>query len=248
MFRCVLKSDVLFHPKLKDVPSNFQKCFLIYKFVCKCDVNNIGHTTQRLDIMIHQQIPSHICNNTPIHSIVLGNLSPSAGLWHQLDNTSCACAYNRVKPEGGISHSCELGYSPNSNQNSANKNYFTCLSCFVTHLKQGKSIQPVLILLVFGKITLLFALLLATTPVWNSSSTSSTVKYSLMRRKRNKRPVLHLFNDILIQGSIPGRVFPKTQKWYLIPPCLTFKHYKVPIKGKVEQSRGKSSTLLFTLM
>ena len=23
------------------------------------------------------------------------------------------------------------------------------------------------------------------------------------------------------QGSIPGRVVPKTQKWYLIPPCLT---------------------------
>ena len=22
-------------------------------------------------------------------------------------------------------------------------------------------------------------------------------------------------------GSIPGRVIPKTQKWYLIPPCLT---------------------------
>ena len=23
------------------------------------------------------------------------------------------------------------------------------------------------------------------------------------------------------QGSIPGRVIPKTKKWYLIPPCLT---------------------------
>ena len=23
------------------------------------------------------------------------------------------------------------------------------------------------------------------------------------------------------QSSIPGRVIPKTQKWYLIPPCLT---------------------------
>ena len=22
-------------------------------------------------------------------------------------------------------------------------------------------------------------------------------------------------------GSIPGRVMPKTQKWYLMPPCLT---------------------------
>ena len=23
------------------------------------------------------------------------------------------------------------------------------------------------------------------------------------------------------RGSIPGRVIPKTQKWYLMPPCLT---------------------------
>ena len=37
------------------------------------------------------------------------------------------------------------------------------------------------------------------------------------------------------RGSIPGRVIPKTQRWYLIMPCLT-QHYKVRIKGKVEQS------------
>ena len=23
-------------------------------------------------------------------------------------------------------------------------------------------------------------------------------------------------------GSIPGRFIPKTRKWYLMPPCLTF--------------------------
>ena len=28
-------------------------------------------------------------------------------------------------------------------------------------------------------------------------------------------------NDPEDQGSIPGRVIPKTQKWYLILPCLT---------------------------
>ena len=33
--------------------------------------------------------------------------------------------------------------------------------------------------------------------------------------------------------SILGLVIPKTQeKWYLMPPCLTHKHYKVRIKGK----------------
>ena len=28
-------------------------------------------------------------------------------------------------------------------------------------------------------------------------------------------------NDPGDQGSTPGRVIPKTQKWYLMPPCLT---------------------------
>ena len=28
-------------------------------------------------------------------------------------------------------------------------------------------------------------------------------------------------NSPVDRGSIPGRVIPKTQKWYLMPPCLT---------------------------
>ena len=38
-------------------------------------------------------------------------------------------------------------------------------------------------------------------------------------------------------GSIPGRVIPKTQKMVLDAPLLNIQHYKVRIKGKVEQSR-----------
>ena len=38
-------------------------------------------------------------------------------------------------------------------------------------------------------------------------------------------------------GSIPGRVIPKTQKMVLDPSLLNTQHYKVRIKGKVEQSR-----------
>ena len=38
-------------------------------------------------------------------------------------------------------------------------------------------------------------------------------------------------------GSIPGRVIPKTQKMVLDDTLLTTQHYKVRIKGKVEQSR-----------
>ena len=43
-------------------------------------------------------------------------------------------------------------------------------------------------------------------------------------------------------GSIPGRVIPKTQKMVVDASCLTL--YKVLIKGKVEQSREKSSAPL----
>ena len=38
-------------------------------------------------------------------------------------------------------------------------------------------------------------------------------------------------------GSIPGRVIPKTQKMVLEGSLLSTQHYKVRIKGKVEQSR-----------
>ena len=37
--------------------------------------------------------------------------------------------------------------------------------------------------------------------------------------------------------SIPGRVIPKTQKMVLDASLLNTQHYKVRIKGKVEQSR-----------
>ena len=38
-------------------------------------------------------------------------------------------------------------------------------------------------------------------------------------------------------GSIPGRVIPKTQKMVLDASLLNTQHYKVRIKGKVEQFR-----------
>ena len=38
-------------------------------------------------------------------------------------------------------------------------------------------------------------------------------------------------------GSIPGRVIPKTQKMVLDASLPNTQHYKVRIKGKVEQSR-----------
>ena len=46
-------------------------------------------------------------------------------------------------------------------------------------------------------------------------------------------------------GSIPVRVIPMTLKMVLDASLLNTQHYKVRIKGKVEQSRERSSTLLY---
>ena len=45
-------------------------------------------------------------------------------------------------------------------------------------------------------------------------------------------------------GSISARVIPKTQKMALDAIFLNTQHYKIRIKGKVEQSRERSSALL----
>ena len=47
-------------------------------------------------------------------------------------------------------------------------------------------------------------------------------------------------------GSIPGRIIPKTQKMVLDTSLLNTQQYKVRIKGKVEQSRERSSALPYT--
>ena len=46
-------------------------------------------------------------------------------------------------------------------------------------------------------------------------------------------------------GSIPGCVIPKTLKMVLDTALLNTQQYMVHIKGKVEQSRERSSTLLY---
>ena len=48
--------------------------------------------------------------------------------------------------------------------------------------------------------------------------------------------------------SIPGRVIPKTLKMVLDVSLLNTQHYKVWIKGKVVQSRERSSALPYTLV
>ena len=52
-------------------------------------------------------------------------------------------------------------------------------------------------------------------------------------------------NGLGDRGSIPSRVIPKTQKMVLDTSLLNTQHYKVRIKGKVEQSRERSSALSY---
>ena len=57
---------------------------------------------------------------------------------------------------------------------------------------------------------------------------------------------VYIYICIWDRGSIPGRVLPMTQKMLLDAALLSTQHYKVWIKGKVEQSRKRSSALPHT--
>ena len=50
------------------------------------------------------------------------------------------------------------------------------------------------------------------------------------------------------RGSVPGRVIPKTLKMVLDTSLLKTQHYKIRIKGKVEQARERSSALPYTFV
>ena len=49
-------------------------------------------------------------------------------------------------------------------------------------------------------------------------------------------------------GSIPDQVIPNIQKMVLDASWLNTQHDKVRIKGKVEQSRERSSAFPYTLL
>ena len=57
-----------------------------------------------------------------------------------------------------------------------------------------------------------------------------------------------MYNFNLSEGlvSIPDRVIPKTFRMVLDTSWLNTQQYKVCLKGKVEQSRKKSSALPYT--
>ena len=47
----------------------------------------------------------------------------------------------------------------------------------------------------------------------------------------------------MTQTNIPGRVLRKTQKMVLDANLLNTQHYKVGLKGKVEQAKERSNAL-----
>ena len=63
-------------------------------------------------------------------------------------------------------------------------------------------------------------------------------------------PKVGLMSRMFANGldSIPGRVIPKTQKMVFDAALLNTQHYKVRIKGKVEQPWERSSALPYTLV
>ena len=53
-------------------------------------------------------------------------------------------------------------------------------------------------------------------------------------------------NGLVDQSLIPVRVISNTQKMVLDASLLNTQHYKVWVKGKVEQSKERSSALTYT--
>ena len=66
--------------------------------------------------------------------------------------------------------------------------------------------------------------------------------------KPNFLPIRVFANDPGDLSSIPGRVIPKTQKMVLDASLLNTQHYKIQIKGKMEQSKERSSALPYNLV
>ena len=75
--------------------------------------------------------------------------------------------------------------------------------------------------------------------------TITAIKFN--KRKYQNGLVGRVFaNDPKDLGSISGHIIPKTLKMVLDTSLLNTQQYKVHIKGKVEQSRERSSALPYT--
>ena len=86
----------------------------------------------------------------------------------------------------------------------------------------------------------------------NTEEDYEQYSYNLKEKDKNLHIVsLYLVGRVFANGpgdlgSIPGRVILKTLKMVLNTSLLNTQQYKVRIKGKVEQSRERSSALPYT--
>ena len=90
---------------------------------------------------------------------------------------------------------------------------------------------------------------------------SSTPPIHFTNHKLHELDIYYIMSDRLIDlvgrefanglgdpSSVPGRVIPKTLKMVLDTSLLNTQQNEVHIKGKVEQSRERSSALSYTLV
>ncbi len=54
--------------------------------------------------------------------------------------------------------------------------------------------------------------------LWNTKETVTPVVVGALGKMTGRVGVFA--NGLGDRDSIPGRIIPKTQKWYLMPPCL----------------------------
>ena len=59
---------------------------------------------------------------------------------------------------------------------------------------------------------------------------------------------IYIYDPMVIMSgsSFPGRVIPKTQKWYLIPPCRTLNiiMYGSRVRGSIKRKESRSTLYL----
>ena len=84
--------------------------------------------------------------------------------------------------------------------------------------------------------------------LWSIKNLCQIVNNGNCYFKRNQIFFNQLIGLVGDQGSVPGRVIPKTLKMVLDTSLLDIQHSKVHIKGKMEQSGGRSSVPPKTLV
>ena len=91
--------------------------------------------------------------------------------------------------------------------------------------------------------------------IWTQVAVSILYHDNYYTRKVSEQLEIDIFimvrvfaNGLGDLDSIRGRVIPMTQKMILDATLLDTQHYKVRIKGKVEQSRKRSSAHPYTLV